>query len=56
MSVYFWRVCAVWMSPNKWKSPFSTNSSQFGGKFSALLDDRLYRTLTNPSQVSSSVE
>src|SRR5438309_1433161 len=46
--------CAAWMSPNKWKIPFSTNISQFSGKFYQPLDDRLKSTLTDPSQISSS--
>jgi hypothetical protein len=46
--------CAAWMSPNKWTVPFGQNIQQYGGKFSAALDDRLLGTLTDPSQISSS--
>jgi hypothetical protein len=41
---------AAWFSPHKWIASFGMNVSQFGGKFSQPLDERLLSTLMNPSQ------
>ena len=40
---------AVWFSPNKWQVNFSTNVSQFGGKFSQPVDAQLIQTLMHPA-------
>lgn len=40
---------AAWFSPNKWTVAFGMNVSQFQGKFSSSVDERLIHALMNPS-------
>lgn len=46
--------CAAWISPSKWHIPMPVNISQFGGRFDAPLDDRLFATLPEQSAISVS--
>lgn len=44
---------AVWFSPNKWTVPMRMNITEFEGKFTQPVDERLLQTLMNPHQANT---